>query len=163
MIKLFNIYILCILLIGTIFNCSGKINDFNQINDWTEKHRKLAIEEFLKLAGEEYKDYFYVSFKLDSSVKTENRISDYISNHIFLPGFIKKSLIEKKEIFMMTMEEFLLIKSSTIHKLQIVVPLTRPNEIHVGYKKFYNSSSRAFSGGDIWIFKHGFLWIYGTL
>lgn len=157
MLKLVCIFALNIFL----FNCNGKTNETHHHQNWMEKHRTLALDEFLNLAGEDYKDLFSEKYELSEAVEKDSVIFNYIRNHNFLPSYIKRSLSERKEIFMMTVEELLLIKSSIHNDLKIVVPKSRPNEIHVGFKRFYNSSTNTFSGGKIWIFRYGFLWIYG--
>jgi hypothetical protein len=128
-----------------------------------EKHRQLALNEWKKseFYNSAYDSIFSIKYYIDDSTKIDQNILKYIKKNPFLPDYIKKYLVEKKEIFMMSLGEFYLINPQYSESTIITQPLGRENYLQIGYPLDINKQKRSITNGPIWWFKYYFLWDFG--
>ena len=124
-----------------------------------EYQREIALEEFLtslKKGSPAWRE-FHIDYNLPKDIKVSKEIHEYISNNTKLPSYIKKALIEKEPIELMTIGELFLIDSTLAKRAIIVQPIKRPNMLQVGFPEFLFERSRLISSGPVYWFKNGFL------
>jgi hypothetical protein len=150
---------LCVLIFG--LSCQKDHNKYS--NKELEEHRLMAFQEwekseyFIESVGSLYK----IQYTIPDSIPVDDIRMQYIQKHPNLPDFIKKALIERRDVIMMTVTEFYLINQDISDQVIIVQPIYNDNFIEIGYSNELVKKYRYIAGGPVWWFKYGFLWNHG--
>ena len=128
-----------------------------------EYQREIALNEFLSNLekGSPAWRAYHIDYNFPNDIEVSNDIQEYILNNSKLPGYIKKALIEKVPIELMTIGELFLIDSTLAQTAIIVQPIKRPNMLQVGFPEYLYKSNRYISSGPVYWFKNGFLINFG--
>lgn len=161
-IRLIQAVIFCLL--PLLITCGKPIKmDSMKNGEWLEKHRQLALKEWLlsdsydpKIDPQKIKKYVF-----PDSIKLDEIQQKYIKENPLLPPFVIKTIVERKENVLITIGEFFLIHPELTEELMIVAKRNRSEWLQVGYKKWYSKEVGMITGGPVWWFKYGFLWSWG--
>ena len=160
--------ILAILLSSILIAFSCKNNKAIDNNQYTnlEKLRKIAINQMLEEAGNPNsltEIFLKLKYEIPDNIIIPDIKQKYIKENIELPNFIKKAIIVGYPIELMTIGEFFIVKQEEMDEISICPSTLNPNEIILGYRKYYNNEKHIIQHGPYWLFKNGFLWEYGEI
>jgi hypothetical protein len=102
-----------------------------------------------------------IKYEVPDTLDEEDLRYKYIRDNPKLPDYIKKALIERHPVFLMTVGELFLALPELAEKAIIVQPKWRPNMIEVGYQEYLMERNRFIANGPIYWFKNGFLVEHG--
>ena len=129
-----------------------------------EDYRHLAFKEFINEHGDANffrKLYFNTIYDIPDTLTSRDYRWRYLKDNPSLRKYIVKAIMENKTVNLMTIYEFYLSQPDLLEKTKIVS--SAPDEIIIGYKEYLNRDGTKITGGQVWIFKHGFLWESGVI
>ena len=153
------VILLCLLSFLFFLNCVKKKNNFR------ETHREIAKKEIISEIGnnKRIEKITNSEFSISDTSEIDKDILAYINNNPGLPGFIKRALVHRYPVNLMSIEEFLLINDNLINDYVIIINKNEPDIFTIGPRECYSIKTNYFKCGTIWQFKYGFLWSWGEI